>query len=402
MKPVLSSFLFLVAACLLRADFDPQHWQTRMPIACKQSTPVSAIVVDPAVCRASRANLRDLRIVRAGREVPYRLEILSGRREQIELHPALLNKAAVPHAGLQAVLDLNGHPAHNRLRIATPRHNFKETVRIETSDDGQTWAVARDDGLIFDIARPGRDASELTVDYPVSTRRYVRLTIPGWRDPAYLTSAWLTYFKETSAVRDTVSTLTPAVAEDPKAQTTSLVTDIGFEGLAYDRLTLAIAPGLFSRNVEISTSSDKKKWSFVGRGVVARTAEEEWLSINFPEQWNRYVRVTVFNRDSSPLKITRLHLSALRRLLQFQSAATGPYWLYSGNPTAAQPSYDLAALTPAHADAPAVSPGAPEPNPLYRKPWSDRNPHLLNFVLLAAVALMGFLSIRLLRKIKPG
>jgi hypothetical protein len=394
MKLVLSLF---AAACLLRADFDPQHWRTRMPIAVKQPAPVSAIVVGPAVCRASGATLRDLRIVRAGVEVPYRLEILSARREQIEFQPAILDKTAVPTTGVQAVLDLNGHPAHNRLRLATTQRNFKETLRIETSDDGRTWAVARGDGLIFDIATAGRKTSNLAVDYPVSTRRYVRVTIPGWRDPAYLASAWLTYFKETGAVRDTVSTLAPPAIEDPKAQTTSLVADIGFQGLAYDRLNLTVDQQAFSRSVEVSTSGDSKEWSFAGQGVLS----QERLSIDLPEQWNRYVKVTIFNRDSAPLKITRVSLSALRRLLQFPSVATGLYWLYSGNPGAKQPSYDFANLTPASV----VSIGAPEPNPQYRPPtppWSDRNPHLLNFVLIAAVAIMGYITIRFLRKVKPG
>lgn len=312
MKLVLSLF---AAASLLCADFDPQHWQIRTPIAVEQPAPVSAIVIDPAVCRASRARLRDLRIVRAGAEVPYRVEILSA----------------------------------------------------------------------------GRKTSALTVDYPVSTRRYMRVTIPGWRDPAYLMSVGLT---EAAAVRDIVSTPTPSATEDPKAQTTSLVADIGFQGLAYDRLNLTVEQGAFSRSVEISTSSDAKEWSFSGQGVIS----QDQLSIDFPEQWNRYVKITVFNRDNAPLKIIRVSLSALRRLLRFPSMATGPYWLYSGNPDAKQPSYDFASLAPASP----VSLGAPEHNPQYRapiRPWSDRNPNLLNFVLIAAVAVMGFITIRVLRKV---
>jgi uncharacterized protein DUF3999 len=395
MKLLLSLF---AAACLLRADFDPRHWQTRMPIAVKQPAPVSAIVLDPSVCRVSRATLHDLRIVRAGIEVPYRFEILSASRRQIEFQPAILNQAAIPNIGVRAVLDLNGHPTHNRLRIATTQRNFKEAVHIETSDDGRNWAMARNDGLIFDITATGRQTSALTVDYPMSTRRYVRVTIPGWRHPAYLASAWLTYVKETEAVRDAVSTLTPRTTEDPKAQTTSLVADIGFQGLVYDRLNLAADSGAFSRSVEISTSRDAKEWSFAGQGVIS----QERVSIDFPDQWNRYVKITIFNRDSAPLKITRVRLSALRRLLQFPSATAGPYWLYSGNPQARQPSYDLASLIPA---ATAASLGAPQPNPQYRppiQPWSDRNPHLLNFVLIAAVAIMGFIAIRSLRKVKPG
>lgn len=268
-----------------------------MRIVVQQTAAVSAIAIDPAVYRASRAELRDLRIVRAGVEVPYRLQTLAARREQIE--PALLNRAA--------------------------------------------------------------------------------------------------------AVRDTVATLTPITTEDSKAQTTSLVADIGFEGLAYDRVSLAIGQRLFSRRVEISTSRNGKAWSFAGRGALSRTAQEERVSIEFPEHWDRYIRITVFNGDSPPLEVARLSLSAVRRLMQFPSGAAGSYWLYSGNPAAKQPSYDLAAVNAGAGDAPQVALGAPEANPRYRapeRPWTDRNPRVLNFVLIAAVAAMGYVTIRFLRKVK--
>jgi uncharacterized protein DUF3999 len=407
MKPALRLFVVLGAACLARADFDPQHWQTRMPITVKQAGGVSAVVVDAAVYRASRAALRDLRIVHAGVEAPYRLRILSARREQTELQPALLNKAASPNAGVEAVLDLKGHPAHNRLRIATAQHNFKENVRIETSDDARSWAVAREDGLIFDVSRPDRQVSELSVDYPVSTRRYVRLTIPGWHDPAYLASAWLTYFEETGAVRDTVATLTPAATEDPKAQTTALVVDIGFSGVPYDLVEVSVEgeTGAFSRSVEVATSGDAKAWLFAGQGAISKAPREEHLSIGFPEQWNRYVRLTLFHGDSAPLKVVRLRLSVFRRLLDFRAAAAGEYWLYAGNPDARRPSYDLAGLRTADADVPNTTLGGAERNPQYRapeRPWTDRNPYVLNFFLLAAVGVMGYMTIRLLRRVKAG
>ena len=43
---------------------------------------------------------------------------------------------------------------------------------------------------------------ENIVTYPLSTRRYVRLTIPGWTDAADLESVWLSAYKETGATRD--------------------------------------------------------------------------------------------------------------------------------------------------------------------------------------------------------
>jgi hypothetical protein len=405
MKPVLRLALLLSAACLAHADFDPQHWQTRMPITVKEPG-ISSVRVDPAVYKASRADLRDLRIVHAGIEVPYRVRILAAQRKQIELQPRLLNKTATPNIGVQATLDLNDHPAHNRLRIATALHNFKETVRIETSDDARTWAVAREDGLIFNISRPDRQVSELSVDYPVSTRRYVRVTIPGWHDPVYLAGAWLTYFEESGAVRDIVFTLTPAATEDRKTQATALTVDIGFGGLPYDRVEMTVdgKAGAFSRSVDVATSSDGKTWEFAGQGLILRTAREEHLSIDLPEQWNRYVRLTVSHGDSAPLQVGQVRLSALRRLLNFSAAAAGNYWLYAGNPGARQPSYDLSALA-AVMDASSAVLGQAEANPQYRppeRPWTERNPYLLNLFLIAAVAVMGYMTIRLLRRVKAG
>ncbi len=407
MKRALSLVFFLGAAFVARGDFNVRDWQLRIAIDVKQPEAVAAIVVSPAVYKASRAALRDLRIVRAGSEIPYRLRTLSAQRQQIELQAALRNKTAVPNAGVEAVLDLNGHPAHNRVRIATPKHNFKETIRIETSDDGVRWAMARTDGLIFDVTRIDRQVSELSVDYPVSTRRYVRLTIPGWHDPANLASAWLTHFEESGAIRDTVSTLTPTMKEDPNAQATLLFADVGFDGLAYDRVEVSVADsaGAFSRSAEVATSTDAKAWLLAGQGVISRTATEEHLSIDFPEQWKRHMRLTMFHGDSAPLKVVQIRLSTFRRLLEFPATVAGQYWLYLGNPQARQPSYDLAAFAAIAENSAGAPLGRMEVNPQYRapeRPWTDRNPYMLNFFLFAAVAVMGYMTIRLLRRVKAG
>src|SRR3954467_10168231 len=126
-KLILSLF---AASCLLRADFDVQRWQFRRPVQVKEGAAVSAIVVDASIYRDSRARLNDLRIIRADSEIPYQTQTMSGSHEDVELRPILLNKAVAPHVGVQAVLALNGHSQHNRLRLMTGQKNFKETVRV--------------------------------------------------------------------------------------------------------------------------------------------------------------------------------------------------------------------------------------------------------------------------------
>jgi hypothetical protein len=402
MKFVLS---LIAASCLLRADFDVQQWQFRRPIQVKEATAVSEFAADTSVYRDSRAQLRDLRIIHAGSETPYRLQVMSGSHSEVELRPTMLNKVAVPHIGVQAVLDLNGHSQHNRLRIVTGQKNFKEVVRVETSDNGQDWAIVQRDAIIFDISREDRDVSDLTVEYPVSTRRYLRLTIPGWNDPTYLQSAWLTYREDANAVRDVIAALMPVVNEDSKAKTTSLLVDIGFEGLPYDRLEVSMGSGMFFRNVEVFVSNDGKQWSFASSGVILRTAERVQLTIQISEEWSRYVKLVIFNGDDPPLSAGRMILSGLRRVIQFPSTAAGPYWLYSGNAAAKEPSYDFARIAPTTSNARVAVLGKPESNPQYQGPalpWTDRHSLFLNAVLAGAVAVMGYITWRFLVKLKTA
>ncbi len=392
----------LACCSLLTADFSAQAWRYRRPLILPTPAPVSEFIVDAALYRDSAANLDDLRILRNNSETPYVLLTLTGSRQTTEAPATIINKTWVPGTGVQALLDLKGHAEHNRLVITTPLHNFKENVLVETSDDARAWAVAQSTGLIFDVLRDDHAATENTVSYPLSTRRYIRLTIPGWTDPANLQSVWLSAYKETGATRDVVAKLTPAVRQNAKAQTTELTLDLGFAGQPFDRIDLTVDPGLFSRTVEISTGNDLQHWDATTGGVISRTAGEELLSIETSEHNERYLRVTVFNADSAPLQFGPVTLSGIRRIVKFASSQTGSYFVYLGNPNARQPSYDFARVLPVGGAPAGATLGMLEANPLFRlpeRPWTDRNPWLLNSTLIVAVAAMGFVTLRMMKKI---
>src|SRR5260370_9007946 len=214
----------LFALCIAaRADFDPARYEFRRAISAGNPAPVASFTIDVPLYQGSRARLNDLRIIHDGSETPYVIRTLSGAHEEREWKPALLNEAAMPGKGLDATLDLGSHPTHNRLRVATRQKNFKQRVRIETSDDARAWAIARDDGYIFEFSHGDRKVSVLSVDYPPSTRRFVKFTIFGWSDPEYLDSAWLTYYTSTSGTSDTLASIATSASQDEKTQTTLLV-----------------------------------------------------------------------------------------------------------------------------------------------------------------------------------
>lgn len=393
----------LACCSLLTADFNGVAWKTRRQIRLAESAPaaVSEFIVDGPLYRDSAAGLDDLRILRDGTETPYVIQVLNGTRRTLEPTAKMLNKAYVPGSGVQAILDLKGHPEHNRLRVGSDLHNFKETVRVETSDDQHTWALVQSGGLIFDVQRDDHSANETTVSYPTSTRRYVRLTIAGWSDPDNLQAVWVSAYRETGATRDVIATLTPSVHEDSKTQTTELIFDLGFGGQPFDQIDLSVDPGEFSRTVEIGATNDLRHWYANSGSVISRTAEGEQLSLTMGETTGRYLKIVVANADSAPLHFGAAKLSGVRRVVKFPSLQPGNYFVYVGNPSARQPSYDFARVLPAGKPGEA-SLGEPTANPLFRvpdRPWTDRNPWLLNGVLVIAVLAMGLVTMRMLKKV---
>lgn len=389
------------------ADFSAANWQFRRPIQIQGAVSIATVKIDPIIYRSSAARLADLRVLRDSVERPYVLETLRGTANETELQPRIVNKSVVSNSGLQLTLDLGAPAAHNRLRLTTTERNFKQRVRIETSNDDRHWAVVREDGYIFDFSQDDRRVSVLSIDYPVSTRRYLRATIFGWKDPKFVDGALFTHWMERPDTRESYTVFNqPGAVQDSKTQSTVYTIDLGFEGLPHDQMELNIAPSLFYRAIEIETSKDGKEWSYAGQGVIYRTPEQQCLDASFGEVWDRYVRFRIMNRDDQPLAITRVALNTIVRQVKFQTGGAGQYWLAYGNADGRTPAYDLSFVIPKTAVAAGLAALGPQQvNPEYRpkppqvKPWSDRHPGILYTVLGVAIAAMAVVTIRFLMKV---
>ncbi len=388
------------------ADFTGASWHFRRSISVSGPAPVT-VGLDRPVYAGSRADLADLRVLKDGNEVPYLLDVLAGTSEDRELSGQVLDKATVAGTGVQLTVDLGQQGKHNRLRFAIDASDFRRKVRIETSADNRNWSVARADGSIFDFEHDGRKVSVLSVDYPVSTRRYVRATIFGLDNPNLVSNCWANFHRETDARRETILESKPTPIEEPKTQSTVIDIDLGVEGYPQDRVRLDISTPEFYRAVEVSASHEPKDYEYVGSAAISRVGGDEQLGVAFPEQHLRYLRLRIFNRDDRPLAIGKVYVEALSRRVRFQATA-GAYWLYYGNAEAKQPAYDLPFVV-AHSapkDELRASLGAQETNPEYRepaapsKPWSEQHPEILYVTLGLAVIGLGFVTMRFLRTVK--
>ncbi len=391
---------------LFAAGFDGSKWRFVSRVMVPEPERLAVVPFDRELYERMRPDLADLRIIEAGAEAPYIIETASGSVEQTECDAEMLNKALVPREGVQLTLDLascKDQPRHSRLRIATKETNFRQKVRIQTSDDNKFWAIAREDGYIFDFTQDDRKFSALTVDYPVSTSRYVRATIFGWTSAGAVTGTWAGYRIEHPAEHVIIGSITPEVIEPGRVKL-----DLGQSGLPYDRIQLDVDSLDFHRAAELEASDDNKTWSLVASGTIFQVSGDESLALSFPVRRDRYLRLRIFNGDSPPVHVARVHVERLKQLIKFLDPDGGEVFFYFGNPAARAPSYDLAAVLshrkPMEVATPTVEPW--KVNPDYRppvpprKPWTDRYPILLYVLLGTAVVAMGLVAIVFMMKVR--
>src|SRR5579862_2017616 len=233
----------------------PSMWRYRKPILLTPGSQVSAVKLDRDVYTGARNDLSDLRLLRGGEEIPFVLEALGAAYKQQERLAEIFDQSVDPKAGLQLTLRLDGSAKHNRVRLATDKKNFRQGVRIETSDNGHTWSIARADGAIFDFSQGNRHLYSLSVEYPVSTRRYIRVTVNGWTKVGAVTAAFVDYKEERAASRETLLSPTPQVVKDATAQATVATMDTGVDGLPVDQVRIETPSPAFQRAVDVETSA---------------------------------------------------------------------------------------------------------------------------------------------------
>jgi hypothetical protein len=405
-------FLLIFALVASAAPLDLSAWRHRKVIPVTPGDQLAAVKLDREVYSGAEPSLDDLRVLRDGIEVPYIRDSIKRQEDDVERQQELLDMSVVDGA-LQFTMKV-GRTHHNEIRLVTEERNFRQKVRIEASEDNRHWALLRSDGAIFDFTQDSRQFSSLTVEFPVSTKPFLRVTISGWNKVADVQAAFVNNQVSHAAERETLASVSPKFFEDAQTKSTVATLDMGVEGLPIDRLVFEVGSKQFQRAVGVETSADGNDWSYVGQGVIARLPgpdfTEEDLTVGIPETHHRYLRVRIYNRDDQPLQMGRVQLEGLIRYVKFIAADAGKYWLYYGNSKVQAPSYDLPELLARrdHIAEANWTLGAAETNPLYRaplpptKPWSEQHPGILYTVLGGAVLALGIATFRFASKLRPS
>ncbi len=416
-RPGLLLLLVLAGFLLVKpvwADFAPANWQYLKPIVLPPDAAAGQLVeltLDREVFAGSAQGQVDLRILQDEvREVPYQLEVADGSSRRESAPAKVRDRSYLEGAHSSFVADLGPEPAlHNEVEIDIDRadasnRNFRRQTLVETSFDGETWAVAREGAEIYDFtADEGEfNARDTGISYPETAARYLRVrVINGPNRPLDIEGA--SVFRSVAAPAASTA-YTPRVllaADDGERGIARTVVDLGRQGIPTSRLSFQSRAANFHRQVVIAGSNDGEAWQERASAEVYSFDLPEFvgsrLALEYPESSYRYYQLSVHNGDNLPLPMERITLHSVDRRLRFMAEPGGEYRLYYGNPLARQPDYDLAAMVQYMdtGDLPEATLGAGRPNEAFSGfdvPLTERYPWLLpSGIVAAAVAIAGLL-----------
>jgi len=338
----------------LWADFEHREWPFHKNIELPSSfdgTSYIKVSLDENVFERSLPDFSDIRIVDMTnrKELPYKLQIEQGERVKKSYEVTRQDYQEILGQYTEFVADLGKDGIlHNELEIQTYSTNFQYDVLTEASNDKKEWMVLSQDS-IFDLTIVDKKfkAQNTTVKFPANTYRYIKAKVITGDAPLFkVTGLQSHYFQESLPRKRPLMPLVDRRIEDKENKTSELVLDLGFSGFPVNEIIFRIQEDNFYRKVKIESSDDKNNWIIVndsGSIYSYRNGElrRKTLSILFPEIKSRYLRITIFNEDDSPLSYSEITLLAFEHQVIFEANSKSDYSIYYGNKVARKPIYDL-------------------------------------------------------------
>jgi len=355
--------------------------------------------VDESVWKNARPDLGDLRLYNGQAEQPYALEIERGSLEHDHKEVRVMQQGAV--AGkTQFIIDMSGVVEYDHIDLRLAAKNFVAHAKVEGQDDlhGTHWAVLAEP-ILYDLSKDNLGENSM-LRLPLSTYKYLRVSIDGPVKPADILGASSEFRQEQKAVwRDVAGPSKPADHDHDSVRVFEVPQNVPVERVSFD-----IDPDQpnFRRDVEIRNGEDVR----IGSGEISKVhmvrngnkIDAEDLTVDFSALGEKTIKVVIHNGDDKPLK-QRSRLQQHARRIFFDAPPSGQLTLYYGDEKLEPPVYDYAKLFQQEKNATAAQLGVEQANAAYtgrpdERPWTERHPAVLWIAIIAAVLVLGAVALR--------
>ncbi|HWX55797.1 MAG TPA: DUF3999 family protein [Verrucomicrobiae bacterium] len=413
MKSIGTKSLLAFVAMAIFAGASANYFKYQRPMQVSGAAQ-HYVVVDDGIWGHARADLGDLRIFNGPTELPYATTTERGSLHTESQNVRVLQPGKVG-GKTQFVLDMAGMAEYDHIYVQLATTNFVGHARAEGNDDlhGARWTDLG--GTIFYDLSNDSLGHNSTLRLPLTTYKYLRVTIDGSVAPADIQAASAAVREEEKAVWRDAGQL-----EGQTQQGKDTVLTFKFApGVPVERLSFSIDPAQpnFRRTVEIQgettrllgsqtqTHTQTAELSRIHMVRYGQKIDSEQSAIDLYGTLPNTFKVVIHNGDDLPLKITSVHLQQYERRVYFDlnaQSSAGPVMLYYGDDKLGSPEYDYAKLFQRDIHAIAAQLGPVASNAAYTprpddRPWSEQHPGLLWGAIIAAVVVLGAIAIRSLR-----
>lgn len=417
MKPIgwLIGLMLLIGAVESPAqESEPwKAWQysRRIVTQAKAEPGLVRVALPMEIYGHAQLDLDDLRVIDdKGTEVPFVLHAVQGRQTREWRNTSLTDVGFVPGQFTHAIVDAGGRQEqHNLLELWFDETDFFSWVEIAASDDRTTWRIIRNRAPLYRFHDDGAERVP-NVSYPQTHARWLRVRILD-KDKKLLPRQGRVAYEVVEQVERTPAPVTFTKVEPTPPRESQWQADLGEAQIPLSAVRFEATQSEFHRAVRIAISANGTNWTPRCRGDIYRyrftdeTSGEgrsrESLAVACPEAQARFWRVTVVDRNDSP--IVGLHPIAeqVTRSMVFRQYPPRSYHLLYGHSRVQAAQYELTRLLTKHElKAASISQlGPEEPNRDYvsSEPWTERHPILLWAALLVVVAVLGVQAVRSIR-----
>ncbi len=370
-KGVLFALALMAVVGIVQATAAPLNdWPSRQSL----DVPASGLVrvtLPPETHDAAQASLADLRLLDpAGAEVPYLID-----------QPRARTRTLRPQEGWQAFLEANRTRVEIDLKLRgrlaafgleTPAPEFLKAASLTGTADGATKALFSG----YPIFRQPGGAARLQFKLPDGVWTHLTLMLDDTRSKPIPITGILLHEDDSPAPPPEVAATRLGERTESVGET-RLTIDLGAAHVPLAGLRFHTGEPLFVRRVNVLTrrwTNGEVREHSLGGGTIYRVAVEgqataEQLDLALDAQPpTRELVLAIDNGDSPPLPVEAVE--ALRRPthLVFLTRQAGTFQLFSGNPRATAPRYDVAALASQlkGANVALLKPGTLGANPEFR------------------------------------
>jgi Protein of unknown function (DUF3999) len=395
---------------------DPQYFRYERTVAVDGSGQ-SCAVIDPQVFPHAGASLKDLRLYRDGREVPYAVTL--SEPQQADSDTASIRNAGLKGRNIVFDVEMPNRP-YTEIVLDLAGQDFLATATVSgTRDPNYSNQTRLGEFTLFDLTSQHlsrnttihlqeMDLPYLHIELSVSPAAGAREFRPT---PEMVRGVTIPPSREAQSIYTTAATATTITQRGRQSVAIFALP----QRIPVERISFDLAPTFkanFSRDVRITDRPDSSNSAGENMsGTIfrvhltqgGREIRQEQLSVpailGSNMQSGAAVEVSVENGDDVPLPLSAIRLEMRQRKICFDAAGTQTLTLFYGDSVLGAPQYDYARLFVASSTMRNAQLGAEQVNSSYHdrpdaRPLTDRHPHLLWVVLLAVIFLLAIVAIR--------